>query len=395
MPVVIMRWGLILALVLAILVLGCSQEEAEKAPTPTPTPEKTATPTPTMVETPSKEQVIAEKFQTSLHYTRNGKAYFYSKDNGGFEALTGVPIEKIGCMKCHAKTKADGSPIEAEEYTPDCNDCHVEIGDKPSSKVCLGCHSRQGVEIKLESAKPELFSDVHRSKGMECIDCHTEEEMHGDGNKYNSMLEGAIKVDCENCHTSVPENTAHSIHMSKVDCSACHVKTVISCYNCHLESAIKSHVKRPYGPISGFKFLINFNGKVTTATLMAVQYENSTFYVIAPFYSHTVTKDIECSDCHGNEALKEYDENGKIVITAWNSTAGKLEWRKGVIPVVPDWSTAFQFDFLTYTGNTSDPFKPFDTGNWTFLKHGADKTQMLFGEPLTEEQLDKLRMNIG
>lgn len=385
------KWFLLaLLLGMALLISGCSQQEEKPATTPTPAPEKTPTPTPT----PSKEELIAQKFEKSLHYTREGKAYFYSKENGGFESLTGIPIEELGCQNCHAATKADGTPIDPATYKPDCYDCHVTPGDTPKQEVCLGCHSRQGTEIKL-SAKNEMFRDVHRDMGMTCVDCHGEEDVHGDGKVYNSMLEGAIKADCENCHTNVPSNTAHSIHMEKVSCEACHVKTVISCYNCHIESLTEAHNKRPYGPINGFKMLVNFNGKVTTATFMAVQYKDKTLYVIAPFYSHTVSKDVKCSDCHGNEALKEYDDTGKIVITKWNETAGKLEWKKGVIPVVPDWSSAFQLDFLDYTGDPHNPVVPFTDGNWTYLKTGADKTQILFGEPLTEEQLEKLRMSMG
>ena len=34
-------------------------------------------------------------FEDSLHYTRNGKSTWYSKDNGGFELLTGVPMDSL------------------------------------------------------------------------------------------------------------------------------------------------------------------------------------------------------------------------------------------------------------------------------------------------------------
>ena len=387
--------SIVVALVVVSLLVGCAKPEEKATPTPTPmmtltpTPEKTPTPTPT----PSKVEKIKAIFMTSLHYTREGKETFYSAENGGFEKLTGIPIEELGCKKCHAKTKADGTPIKTEEYKPDCYDCHKTPGDEVEDKVCLGCHGRQGVELKLEKKMPELFSDVHREAGLGCTDCHTADDVHGVGEEgKSSLLESTIKAKCENCHEA-EKNTAHLLHKEKVDCKACHVKTVISCYNCHLDSLVEAHVKRPYAPLSGFKILMNFNGKVTSATLMVLKYEDKTFYVVAPFFSHTVTKDVSCSDCHDNEALKEYEESGKIVFTKWNESSGKLEWKKGVIPLVPDWRNAFVLDFLDYKADPHNPVKPFDQ-NWTYMKTGADLTQILYGEPLTEEQLEKLAKKI-
>ncbi len=383
--------------VLAIFLAGCTKPEEKVTPTPTPvaTPEETKTPekTPTPSKTSSKVEEVKKVFMTSLHYTRQGKETFYSAENGGFEKLTGIPIEELGCKKCHAKAKADGTPIKFEEYKPDCYDCHKTPGDKVEDKICLGCHGRQGVELKLEKKMPEVFSDVHRKAGMSCSDCHSLEDVHGDGKEYKSMLEGAIKAKCENCHAELPSNTAHLMHKDKVDCKACHVKTVIACYNCHLDSLVEAHVKRPYAPLSGFKILMNFNGKVTSATLMALKYKDKTFYVVAPFHSHTVTKEVSCSDCHGNQALKEYDETGKIVFAKWNESAKKLEWKKGVIPLVPNWREAFVLDFLDYKADPKTPMKPFDQ-NWTYMKTGADLTQIVYGEPLTEDQLKSLRMEI-
>lgn len=33
----------------------------------------------------------------SLHYTANGMAHWYSKENGGLEQLTGIPYSELGC----------------------------------------------------------------------------------------------------------------------------------------------------------------------------------------------------------------------------------------------------------------------------------------------------------
>jgi hypothetical protein len=44
--------------------------------------------------------------------------------------------------------------------------------------------------------------DVHLDKGMQCIDCHTAQDMHGDGNIYPQMTD-YIEIRCVDCHGSV------------------------------------------------------------------------------------------------------------------------------------------------------------------------------------------------
>ncbi|MFZ5907055.1 MAG: hypothetical protein ACOYVJ_06550 [Nitrospirota bacterium] len=41
-------------------------------------------------------------YRSSLHYTANGMAYWYSKENGGLESVTGVPFSQLNCRDCHA-----------------------------------------------------------------------------------------------------------------------------------------------------------------------------------------------------------------------------------------------------------------------------------------------------
>lgn len=38
-------------------------------------------------------------FERSLHYTANGLRYWYSKEQGGIERLTSVPIDEVNCTK--------------------------------------------------------------------------------------------------------------------------------------------------------------------------------------------------------------------------------------------------------------------------------------------------------
>ena len=328
----------------------------------------------------------AKNFYTSLHYTRQGKITFYSAQNGGAELITGKPIDDFGCIKCHAEKKANGEPIVTEKYTPDCYDCHVTPGDKVDDSKCLACHARQRTEIAVLN-----LTDVHRSAGMKCMDCHSKEDVMGDGKHYPTLLKRETMVKCENCH-EYKSNPAHILH-GKVYCTSCHQTTVISCYNCHLDSA-EMHQKRAFRPLAGFEILVNFQGKVYPANYMTAVYRNKTFVTLQPFYTHAIGKPKECSECHGSEALKEYLNTGRITMTRWNESAKTISTVRGVIPLPPDWKNALKFDYITYIGNPSNPVKP-EPYNWTFVKDSSDVMQICCAEPLTKEQIQKLAKEFG
>ncbi|MBM3287604.1 MAG: hypothetical protein FJY88_09700 [Candidatus Eisenbacteria bacterium] len=347
---------------------------------------------------------IQRIFPSSLHAKRAGKATFYEAADG-FKTLTGVPISELACIKCHAANYADGTPVEHATYAPGCKDCHADPSDPGAAavtdQICLGCHGRQGAE-------QTLFQDVHRSSGMGCTDCHSEDEMHGDGNVYPSFLAaGASRVGCEDCHTpSAQGNIYHQTHLSKLHCSACHVKSVSSCYNCHFETEIVQEKKRFFEqkPRTGFKMLMNYEGKVHTATFQAlVDVDGETFVALAPFFGHSITKaDIACGDCHlqdgaGNPRLQEYVDGGAISVTSWNaggSGAERLVGPTGVIPVTSDWKTAFRFAFLDYIGEASDPINgPVNLPSWSYHKEEMDGGHIVYGSPLTQDQMDALIEN--
>ena len=342
----------------------------------------------------------ADTFPTSFHGAREGKRDFYEAEDG-FVTLTGIPYDDLPCKNCHAAALADGTPVDNETYVPSCADCHADVEDPTSEvadSICLGCHGRQGAE-------QNLFSSVHREAGMGCMDCHTDREMHGDGTEYGSFLSpGAMDADCDNCHveggSAVPPsatNMFHTLHGDALHCSACHVASVSSCYNCHFESEVAHTGKRFFGqaPRTGFKMLMNYEGKVHTATFQTLSHEGQTFLTIAPFFGHSVTKEgIMCDDCHGNAAVTEYNDTGQIVVTRWDPEAegtDRLIGPTGVIPIPPDWETALQFDFLDYTGEATDPINRDDNlPLWDFLKTGADGQHAPFGEPLTVDQMNAL-----
>ena len=371
-------------------------------------------------QSPGRIKNIEGRFATSLHNTRVGKKTYYSADDG-FEQLTHVPYDNLSCKDCH-------NPAVSDWQEPVCTDCHLgaEDGDytPPDDATCLGCHGRQ-------NAEHNMLADVHRDEyGMLCMDCHTEEEVHGDGNVYESMLElGVFKVSCSDagCHQNVLEkpgkgNAAgekvsqqakkfHKKHLDTVDCSACHVESVLACDSCHFDTEVAGTGKRFYRkiPQTGFKLLLNHHGKVRTASYQSLTWgtsdtniEDVGFYVLAPYVAHSVTRaeGLECNDCHvkikgksieGNAALKEYLDTDHITVNQWDEGEGMLLAPTGIIPVPPDWQEALLFDFVYYFGDATDPIvKDPSGGDWGVLEPETVQMHMPYGTPLSEEQMDKL-----
>jgi hypothetical protein len=74
-------------------------------------------------------------------------------------------------------------------------------------------HDREGNWLDKDGNKvgfndPKKFdkavhlSDIHLDKGMQCVDCHFEQDSHGDGHLYGEPR-AAVEIDCVDCHGSV------------------------------------------------------------------------------------------------------------------------------------------------------------------------------------------------
>jgi len=284
------------------------------------------------------------------------------------------------------------------------------------------------------------------------MDCHSKQEMHGDGTVYESLQEpGALKVSCTQagCHNAGDLTTKigkgkgknraqvgvsaravefHAQHLATTDCSACHVQSVLACDSCHFDSQVQAEPKTRFYrqiPQTGFKFLMNKDGKVRTATYQALTWGSSdpeiddvSFYVLAPYVAHSIGDGtgtgtgpkVTCEDCHvyeakdgsltGNAALISYLDTGRITANKWvpesvddgnPDTYGELLAPVGTIPVPPDWADALQFDFVYWTGAKTDPVVKDPSGaNWKYLKTGADMVHMPYGSALSAEQIENL-----
>jgi len=304
-------------------------------------------------------------------------AYWYDKANGGLEILTGIPYAnpKLDCINCHVRS---------------CDVCHKTVtGDKSSYSVkaarnpdiCLNCHKRERTIMKID--KDAHQEDVHFAKQMQCNDCHIPGDVHGDGREYNSMKQpGAMHTKCETCHPSVPESMSHRVHGEKLECKACHIRHVVSCQNCHFETIINER-KRVDIKVSGWTFLMNYEGKVTSAnTQTYVVPGNKTFIMFAPQNSHSVMKQgRKCGDCHGTDIVKRV-QSGKVNLT-WLEN-NELKNLKGVIPVVE----GVDYDCV---------YQDYKNGKWIPIDNpSSPMVQYIgYGKPLSKEQLKKLAQPMG
>jgi len=162
------------------------------------------------------------------------------------------------CSNCHlGAEKKEFGPITQLSRGGGCNACHLNYSDEaktnletyltsnkkdlptfhPSTDIfvknehCYGCHSRSSrissnYEGWQETAMAEedvinkvgfkvsedkrvykyIEEDVHHTKGLLCIDCHSSHEVMGDGNTY-SHEEQAVKLQCADCHFKEKPNT--------------------------------------------------------------------------------------------------------------------------------------------------------------------------------------------
>lgn len=138
------------------------------------------------------------------------------------------------CGKCHAT----------------CGDCHVNrpaagggglynghnFAKKPNMRDnCVACHVSRGGHAYFGIATGTV-PDVHLTKaGFECMNCHSSQEVHGDGNIYNQRYKMALLPKCTNCHSNLNNsNSYHAQHINTFSCNTCHSQDYNNCASCHI-----------------------------------------------------------------------------------------------------------------------------------------------------------------
>lgn len=182
---------------------------------------------------------VAAVYRKSLHYTTIGQRNRVVKRMSKPEAkIFDEKVFQKACNSCHAT----------------CGDCHVKspaIGGvsvglinkhkfvrKNEGKTCAFCHG--GRVYPEYTGEYGGNADVHYQKGMMCMECHTMDELHGDGKAYRLKEEVRDRPRCTDCHEpgSAKKLTArvgHVKHAENASCQACHsAGEYRNCYNCHL-----------------------------------------------------------------------------------------------------------------------------------------------------------------
>ena len=220
-----------------------------------------------------------------------GAPAFFNEKGGGCSACHYIlPEGEQGLtVTAFARDESASAATQAKPKKP-----HPLISKKIPEENCIRCHNRSGrIGISYTGIfeaegygtpyeKGELSSqrlpgdrfylkiaeDIHHTKGMACIDCHTRDEIMGDGTQY-AHYEEQLEISCEACHSKRPGMTRkgkkmtgieqgkdgfvlvgrndgklHPLHPPKKEacsypghkrltCESCHSTWVPQCYGCH------------------------------------------------------------------------------------------------------------------------------------------------------------------
>ncbi len=181
--------------------------------------------------------------------------------------LISKKIPEENCIRCHNRSGRIGISytgiFEAEGY------------GTPYEKGGLSSQRLPGDRFYLKIAE-----DIHHKKGMACIDCHTREEIMGDGTQY-AHYEEQLEISCRGCHSMSPGKTRKGRDMTNIarqgeefvligrtddkvhplkppkpavctysghkrlTCEACHSTWVPQCYGCHAKrDASETHLDK-------------------------------------------------------------------------------------------------------------------------------------------------------
>ncbi len=307
---------------------------------------------------PSEESFYAK----SLHYTNRGIESVYSKEQGGLERITGISAADLGCLKskCHVRN---------------CDTCHRKDVDGKAfftvekvvlEAACQKCHP-------VEKDDP----DVHFRRGMKCMDCHSAREIHGDGTAYDSYQQpGVLDTRCGKCHGNLPRTASHTVHGGRLDCTACHVRDVPTCYNCHIDTRLKGG-KDASIELRNLLFLVNHDGKVTPANFLSYVYGSKTMITLAPSFPHSIKKEgRRCAECHDTPIVRDI-KAGRLVPFRWED--GRVKNVEGVIPVLD----GMKWD-LVFLGREGDKWVPLRDPAAPLLNYSG------YCSPLTREQFAEI-----
>ncbi len=224
---------------------------------------------------------IVTRTANSLHTTQQG--YFTAiEQRGGMFTASHEPWFEARCAGCHttcsqchiSRPKSVGSGFMLRGGVT--LSSHRFYRTPDMSEQCTACHgTRVGDDYRgVLTGQP----DVHFSRGMHCVACHSAGELHGDGTAYEHRYQVAAMPRCTDCHAGdvaiaagqacaschpdhptdharrdIPAADIHHAHhlaqtgacdnchhqgpparnLPTLQCQACHSQPYKNCTNCH------------------------------------------------------------------------------------------------------------------------------------------------------------------
>lgn len=324
----------------------------------------------------------------------------------------------LECIDCHTSRDVMGDSYAYQNMYLQteiaCQDCHGSPTQRPVSEAI----SRENEEVLRESAnypKPMQQGDpmVLTAKGRKYSNVFSRNGKIWLQGKRDGKLHESKVI------TKSPEHTI--VGHERLECYACHSRTVAQCYGCHTEydqgqlsnDFIKG-TKTPgsfsetedYRMLYPFPLALNQRGKVSTVTPGCQTFvtvidpqgkkvldEYVTLYKgrqqlrFAPFFGHnTGTKAIGCSECHANPAFLGF---GQHVVDS-DSIEATLICEKSTDKPLDGYLTMEYGQVKAYSAITRENSRPFNAAevkkilavNLCLVCHSDPK------DPIYQKELD-------
>ncbi|MBI9071593.1 MAG: hypothetical protein JEY94_08335 [Melioribacteraceae bacterium] len=185
---------------------------------------------------------IVQRTQNSIHREGSGQKSMVSQRYGagnGLDAFESLPHDlkegyDANCAKCHG-TCGDCHIVRPKAGGGGLKSGHAFIRTPDMVNTCVTCHVSRGGHAYLGVASGTV-PDVHLTKaGYNCLDCHSQNEVHGDGKYVDQRYKMSLKPECEDCHSNLEEaNNYHKTHLSTFNCQTCHSQDYNNCGSCHI-----------------------------------------------------------------------------------------------------------------------------------------------------------------
>jgi thiosulfate/3-mercaptopyruvate sulfurtransferase len=296
---------------------------------------------------------INENYQKSLHVSLGPYKLIVDKRVNPSAGIRNKVADAMSnhCYQCHSSC---GQCHISRPHSVEGGllDGHLFQKKPPMEEVCTACHGsriRKEYLGEHEGTRPS----VHLENNMKCDECHTGEEMHGDGKEYADRFEVENGPKCVDCHEEIYERDAenvitHRIHKDKASCHVCHSQPYNNCSACHVGKD-KNGLLFFRTKASWFDFTIGLNPlksekrpeEFVTLRQIPVARETFDFYVkdalsnfdAAPTWKLATPHNIRlktpqnssCNACHGNAGLfllekdleeKEREANKSVILPA-------------------------------------------------------------------------------